>query len=100
MQAPAAADLLHEPIVQQALGQAWTDSLRADPTQRHEEGGWIFLDTTTGVLAVRRAPAGAQATLDLGTPPIVPGSVVVATFHTHSNPGAEGWETGPSAADT
>ncbi len=38
--------------------------------------------------------------LDLSTPPLVPDSVVVATFHTHPNPSAEGWEPGPSAADT
>jgi hypothetical protein len=60
----------------------------------------VFLDTATGTLAVRRAMAGARAWLDLDTPPVVPGAVVVATFHTHPNPGAEGWETGPSPADT
>jgi hypothetical protein len=38
--------------------------------------------------------------LDLSSPPLVPDSVVVATFHTHPNPSAEGWEPGPSAADT
>jgi proteasome lid subunit RPN8/RPN11 len=49
---------------------------------------------------VRRAPAGAQAALDLSAPPVVAGAVVVATFHTHPNPSAEGWKPGPSAADT
>ena len=100
MQAPTAADLLTELVVQQALEQAWIDSLPGDPVQRHEEGGWIYMDNTTGLVVVRRAPAGAQTTLDLGTPPVVPGAVVVATFHTHPNPSAEGWEPGPSAADT
>ncbi len=100
MQAPTAADLLKETVVQQALEVVWTDSLPADPARRHEEGGWIYMDTTTGSISVRRAPAGAQAILDLSTPPTVPGSVVVATFHTHPNPSAEGWEPGPSAADT
>jgi len=87
-------------MVRQALEQAWIDSLPGDPIQRHEEGGWIYMDTVTGDVAVRRAPAGGQATLDLTTPPVVPGAVVVGTFHTHPNPSAEGWEPGPSAADT
>jgi len=100
MQAPTATELLSELAVQQALEQAWMDSLPGDPRRRHEEGGWIYLDTITGALAMRRAPPGAQADLDLSTPPVVPSSVVVATFHTHPNPSAEGWEPGPSAADT
>ncbi|HZU34557.1 MAG TPA: hypothetical protein VFA18_01540, partial [Gemmataceae bacterium] len=87
-------------MVQQALEQAWNDSLPGDPVQRHEEGGWLYLDTTSGTMLVRRAPAGSQATLDLSTPPHVAGAVVVATFHTHPNPSAEGWDPGPSAADT
>jgi hypothetical protein len=100
MQAHTAADLQNNVVVQQALTEAWADSLSGDAAQRHEEGGWIYMDTSTGIIVVRRAPAGAQATLDLDNPPIVPGSVVVATFHTHPNPSAEGWEPGPSAADT
>jgi hypothetical protein len=100
MQAPTAADLLNELVVQQALEQAWNDSHPGDPVRRHEEGGWIYMDTTTGRVTVRRAAAGAQAELDLSAPPVVPGAVVVATFHTHPNPSAEGWEPGPSAEDT
>jgi len=100
MQAPTVANLLKDLIVRQALEQAWMDSLPADPAQRHEEGGWVFADTTTGTISVQRAPAGVRASLDLNTPPLVPGAVVVATFHTHPNPSAEGWAPGPSAADT
>ena len=100
MQAPTVANLLKDPIVRQALEQAWMDSLAADPAQRHEEGGWVYADTTTGAITVQRAPAGVRASLDLNTPPIVPDAVVVATFHTHPNPSAEGWNPGPSAADT
>jgi len=100
MQAPTATELLNHPAVQQALEQAWVDSLPPDPTRRHEEGGWVYTDTTTGLLSVLRAPAGTRTVLDLGTPLIVPGSVVVATFHTHPNPSAEGWDPGPSQADT
>lgn len=99
MQAPTAADLVLASVVVQALEQAWVDSLPGDPLLRHEEGGWVYLDTTTGALSVLRAPAGAQASLDLSSPPVVAGSVVVATFHTHPNPSAEGWAPGPSPAD-
>ena len=100
MHAPTTAELLNDPTVRQALQAAWADSRPADPAQRHEEGGWVYIDTTTGLIQVRRAPAGQQAGLDLTTPPVIPGSVVVATFHTHPNPSAEGWEPGPSADDT
>jgi hypothetical protein len=100
MQAPTVADLLKELAVQQALDEAWLQSLPDDSLQRHEEGGWIYMDTISRDIAVRRAPAGAQASLDLTTPPFVPGAVVVATFHTHPNPTADGWLPGPSATDT
>jgi hypothetical protein len=100
MQAPTATELLNHPLVQQALEEAWVDSSPSGPLNRHEEGGWIYMDAVTGALTIRRAPAGAQAMLDLNTPAIVPGSVVVATFHTHPNPSTEGWEPGPSRADT
>src|SRR5260370_42576203 len=71
MHAPTAADLLNQPVVQQALDQAWTDSLSADPALRHEEGGWVYMNLMTGTVTVRRAPAGAQAALNLDTPPSV-----------------------------
>jgi hypothetical protein len=98
-QAPTTAELLGDPVVQQAMEQAWADSLPDDPAHRHEEGGWIYIDTTTAQITVRRAPAGSQAELDLNHPPQVPGCVVVGTFHTHPNPTAEGWYSGPSITD-
>ena len=52
-------ELLNEPMVQQALAQAWADSLPTDVARRHEEGGWVYIAPTTGVVEVRRAPAGA-----------------------------------------
>jgi hypothetical protein len=100
MQAPTAAELLNEPVVQQALDDAWQDSLPADPARRHEEGGWIFMNPTTREVLSCRAPAGEQSLLDVSAPPVVAGAVVVATFHTHPNPSAEGWDPGPSSADT
>ena len=86
MQAPTVTDLLNHLAVQQMLEQAWTDSMPSDALKRHEEGGWIYFDTTTGAITHRRAPAGAESFLDLSNAPILPGSTVVATFHTHPNP--------------
>lgn len=99
MNAPTIAELLAHPIVQQALEDAWRDSLPSDPTQRHEEGGWVYLDTITGDLFVRRAPAGTMARLNLNNPPLITDSMVVGTFHTHPNPQSEGWNPGPSPSD-
>jgi hypothetical protein len=100
LQAPTASELLHDPTVREALERAWIDSLPADPARRHEEGGWIYMDLTSGAISVARTPSGAQAMLDVTNPPVVPGSTVVATFHTHPNPTAEGWDPRPSVADT
>jgi len=100
MDAPNIGELLIHPVVHEALEQAWKDSIVSDPIRRHEEGGWIYCDTLANITSVRRAPAGRRAALDLNSPPLITGSVVVATFHTHPNPKAEGWTLGPSPADT
>ena len=99
LQASTAEELLARPEVQAALQQAWVDSLPGDAVNRHEEGGWIYMDTTTGQIAIFRALSGGQNTLDLHNTPLVAGSVVVATFHTHPNPTAEGFFGGPSGFD-
>jgi hypothetical protein len=99
MGAPTAAELLRAPAVQQALEDAWQNSLSHDPLLRHEEGGWIYAEVGTGA-TIRRAPSGQRAMLDLNHPPTVSGSVVVATFHTHPSPSVEGWNPGPSIDDT
>ncbi len=98
-QAPTATELLADPVVQAALDQAWADSLPSDPTYRHEEGGWVYLDVTTSAISIQRAPTGKDTRVDLFNPPLVVGSVVVATFHTHPNPSSEGWYAGPSGSD-
>ncbi|MCI0410029.1 MAG: DUF4329 domain-containing protein [Acidobacteria bacterium] len=90
---------MSDPTVLGALEQAWIDSNPDDPANRHEEGGWIYMDLATGELAVQRARAGGAGVLNLNTPVIVAGSVVVGTFHTHPNPKAEGWNPGPSTSD-
>ncbi len=97
--APTATELLNDPTVQQALEQAWTDSLPDDPAQRHEEGGWIYMDTGNAQLSIQRAHPGARLSIDLKSPPAIAGSVVVGKFHTHPNPTAEGWAPGPSRLD-
>jgi hypothetical protein len=86
-------------MVLQALAQSWADSRADDPTNRHEEGGWIYLELSTGLIVTRRAPAGSQSRLSLAKPPLLPNHVIVGTFHTHPNPASDGWETGPSTQD-
>jgi hypothetical protein len=90
---------LANPIVLQAIEQAWIDSQSPDPLLRHEEGGWIYVDTSTGQIAVRRHLSGGTSGINLKSPPIMPGSVIVGLFHTHPNPSDEGWEPGPSPQD-
>jgi hypothetical protein len=99
LSAPTAEELQSHPAVQHALEQAWEDSLPEDPARRHEEGGWIYMDTTSGEISIRRQTAGRQASIDLSHPPLLPGSVVVGKFHTHPNPSSEGWAPGPSRRD-
>jgi len=99
MQAPTSTELLKNPEVQRALEQAWADSLADDPALRHEEGGWIFCEVAKGAIMTKRAPSGKRAGMDLGSPPIEPGFMVVGTFHTHPNPTADGWRSGPSELD-
>jgi len=97
---PTAAELLADPLVQAALDHAWLDSQPgAPPDIRHEEGGWIYMDVATGQLTTRRAGRGILDEIDLSSPPVVFVSVVVGKFHTHPNPRAEGWHTGPSPSD-
>jgi hypothetical protein len=87
---PTADELRSDPVVVEAIEQAWDDSRPEDPAARHEEGGWIYMDTTTGQITTRRQSPGQQASINLSKPPIVIGSVVVGKFHTHPNPTAEG----------
>jgi hypothetical protein len=96
---PTASELLAHPKVIHALEEAWTDSEVDDPVHRHEEGGWIYLDVRTDDIETRRASRGTRSQLSLANPPLVPDHVIVATFHTHPNPAAEGWSTGPSNQD-
>src|SRR5438045_1873991 len=99
-QPPTADELLQDPIVVQAMEQAWIDSLPNNVANRHEEGGWIYMNTITGQITTLRASAGMRSRISLGNPPIVANAVVVGTFHTHPNPTSSGWTPGPSPTDT
>jgi hypothetical protein len=99
MIAPTITELLNDATVLKSLEDAWTDSQADDAVRRHEEGGWIYMDLTTGQLLAQRAQAGGRATIDLNQPRVMAGATVVAKFHTHPNPIAEGWQPGPSLAD-
>lgn len=99
MDAPSAAELEANVVVQAALANAWADSLADDPTQRHEEGGWIDQNPNTGAIEIRRAVRGGQSAISLVNPPELAGYLVVGKFHTHPNPTSEGWDPGPSPRD-
>jgi hypothetical protein len=99
IQPPTAAELLANTDVNDALDEAWADSQVDDSTNRHEEGGWIYVDLSTGVIQMRRAPSGTRSRLSLANPPLLPNHAIVGTFHTHPNPASEGWTTGPSTQD-
>ena len=57
------------------------------------------MNLNTGAMLVVRAPAGRQAELEIGNPPLHHDCVIVGTFHTHPNPSAEGWDPEPSDTD-
>jgi Prokaryotic homologs of the JAB domain len=96
---PTATELINNSVVQAAMDQAWADSQPNDPANRHEEGGWIYMDTATGQISTARAAAGSKRQISLAGPPTVAGSILVGTFHTHPNPTAEDWNPRPSATD-
>lgn len=99
MDAPTAAELQANPVVQAAFAAAWADSFAGTPALRHEEGGFIYCNPTTGEIVIRRAPPGKRKTLDLSNPPPVSGYYLVATYHTHPNPVADGYDPTPSDDD-
>jgi len=57
------------------------------------------MDIATGEITVRRQSEGRQASIDLSSPSILPGFIIVGKFHTHPNPSSEGWAPGPSRRD-
>ena len=98
-EAPSAAELQAKPVVQVAFAAAWADSFPDDPALRHEEGGFIYVNATTGDVQIRRAPPGTRRALDMSSPPDLSGCFLVATYHTHPNLIADGGDPDPSEAD-
>jgi hypothetical protein len=60
MIAPTIIELLNDMTVLKALEDAWADSKADDAAQRHEEGGWIYMDLATGQLLAQRARQEVQ----------------------------------------
>jgi hypothetical protein len=98
-------DLLKDPAICAALDRAWRESQADDPTQRHEEGGFVVRNDD-GSYGIERWPQGGQSRIvppSLDADRCYNGRAVVAAFHTHPNPpidelGRE-WEQGPSESD-
>jgi Prokaryotic homologs of the JAB domain len=86
MDAPSGDELKAHPVVQAAFAAAWADSFPDDQALRHEEGGYIYINPTTGEVVIRRALPGSRNTLDMTHPPAVPNAFLVATYHTHPTP--------------
>ena len=83
MDAPTADELRSHPVVVAAFAAAWADSFPDDPALRHEEGGYIYMNPTTGAVVIRRALPGRRNSLNLSVPPVVAGAYLVATYHSH-----------------
>ena len=99
MDAPSASELQADPTVQTAFAAAWADSFPDDPLWRHEEGGYIYYNPSTGTISVRRALPGLRSELDLSFPPTVNDCYLVGIFHTHPTSAALGYMPDPSRAD-
>ena len=86
MDARTADESRSHPVVVAAFAAAWADSFPDDPALRHEEGGYIYMNPTTGEVVIRRALPGRLDLIDLSFPPKVPGAYLVATYHTPAIP--------------
>ena len=101
---PTGRQLARNPVVRSALNNAFHDS-RYGTGNAHEEGGWIYMVTTTGNISVIRAQAGSSAGISLRNPPNVSGSIIVGDFHTHPHPtgspmpGGGVWDWRPDGVD-
>ena len=90
--------VLDDDIIRGLLLQAWQDS-QPGTVAAHEEGGFV-LRNTDGSLGVERWPQGVQN--QILVPPHLDGKrfelSIVATFHTHPNPGPD-FQQEPSLTD-
>lgn len=95
--------LTHEAIlsdftVRAALRLSWEDS-QPGTARAHEEGGFVLCGPASE-LSVSRWPHGSQKSISLPPHPEcrIGGRDIVATFHTHPNPGTNYLEE-PSKTD-
>jgi hypothetical protein len=98
-------DPVTDPFVIAEMRRAWLDSQVEDPTHRHEEGGYIVLNSD-GSHRVERWARGGRSQM---VPPTLDanncynGQPVVAAFHTHPNPpideAGQEWAQAPSESD-
>jgi hypothetical protein len=95
--APTIEEMLWDPEVQRALEAAWNRPSPI-PGRPAEQGGWIYLNTTTGQLETIDQAPGAQAAIDLWNHPVFDNLRLVGVFHTHPNHG-DGWRSEPSPQD-
>jgi hypothetical protein len=93
-----AVGVFDDDSVRAFLLHAWLES-QPGTTAAHEEGGFV-LRNSDGSLTVERWPGGAQN--EIFVPPHPGGKrgdlLIVATFHTHPNPGAD-YQQEPSLTD-
>jgi hypothetical protein len=89
---PGQLDLLDNPVIQQALDEAWVDSQEGTP-EEHEEGGYVYQcgnTTASGEVIwtyeIERWPTGEVDHISAPDPSPAPGCRTLADFHTH--PGA------------
>ncbi len=105
---PTLDQIQADPFIQAELERAWNESNPDAPevpagqpgSQKREQGGWIVWNRETGQLEVIRGPAGDREGLPTTPrPPDNDQQRVVASFHTHPNTAAEGYDPDPSPDD-
>ncbi|MEL6484361.1 MAG: hypothetical protein AAFP96_05890, partial [Bacteroidota bacterium] len=86
-------EILNDPVVQNALDEAWSDSQEGTPNE-HEEGGWIVHEIVEGSSdpcqeyepRIYRWPPGVSDEIIASQRPSGDNIRVVADFHTHPGP--------------
>jgi hypothetical protein len=111
---PYLEEIMRDPAVVAALDLAWRDT-NADIVpviSAAEQGGWIYMNLRTGRLTIirkenRLGPANRPGenqqgylNINLNSPQLIAGSVVVAIFHTHPSVPFTGASDPDRALDT
>ena len=86
-------EILNDPVVQNALDEAWRDSQEGTPNE-HEEGGWIVHELIEGSsnpcqeyrTRIYRWPPGVSDEIIASQRPSGDNLRIVADFHTHPGP--------------